>query len=128
MMPRASCRCAKLARLFACGDGNTSEKVSHTMPHTAGTWVTLEIQFGRRPPRMNSTSVVRPYSTQDSPCPCTSGSTMTRPRWVTSVGCPSSSTGITDNALKAIGRPVASSEISVTMARDKRSRSPENMP
>ena len=53
------------------------------MPNTAGTWVTFEIHFGRKPSRANSTSVVRPYSTQDSPCPCTSGSTMTRPRWVT---------------------------------------------
>ena len=92
-----------------CGDGNTSEKVSQTMPNTAGTCVTLEIHFGRKPSRANSTSVVRPYSTQDSPCPCTSGSTITRPRWVTSRGSPSSSTSITDNALKAIGRPVASS-------------------
>jgi hypothetical protein len=33
-----------------------------------------------------------------------------------------------DSALKAIGRPVASSEISVTMARDSFSRSPEKMP
>ena len=39
-----------------------------------------------------------------------------------------SSTGITDSALKAIGWPVASSKINVTMARDKRSRSPEKMP
>ena len=98
------------------------------MPHTAGTWVTLEIHFGRNPPRMNSTSVVRPYSTQDSPCPCTSGSTMTRPRCVTSIASPSSSTGITDKALKAIGRPLASSQISVTTARDSRSRSPEKIP
>ena len=76
------------------------------MPNTAGTCVTFEIHFGRKPSRANSTSVVRPYSTQDSPCPCTSGSTITRPRWVTSLGSPSSSTGITDSALKAIGRPV----------------------
>ena len=128
MMPRASCRCAKLWRAPGCGEGNTSEKVSLTMPQTAGTCVTLEIHFGRSPSRMNSTSVVRPYSTQDSPCPCTSGSTMTRPRWVTSIGSPSSSTSITDSALKAIGCPVASSQISVTMARDSRSRSPEKMP
>ena len=98
------------------------------MPTTAGTWVTLEIHFGRRPSRTNSTSAVRPYSTQDSPCPRSSGSTMTRPRWVTSAGSPSSSTGMIDKALKAIGRPVASSEIRVTTARDSCSRSPEKMP
>ena len=34
-----------------------SEKVSPTMPATAGTWVTLEIHFGRKPSRANSTSV-----------------------------------------------------------------------
>ena len=43
-----------------CGDGNTSEKVSQTMPNTAGTCVTFEIHFGRKPSRANSTSVVRP--------------------------------------------------------------------
>ena len=96
MMPRASCRWQNCAARPPAATGNTSEKVSHTMPQTAGTCVTLEIHFGRKPPRMNSTSVVRPYSTQDSPCPCTSGSTITRPRWVTSVASPSSSTGITD--------------------------------
>ena len=31
------------------GDGNTSEKVSQTMPQTAGTWVTLETHFEREP-------------------------------------------------------------------------------
>ena len=60
MMPRASCRWAKLCRAVGIGEGNTSEKVSQTMPNTAGTCVTFEIHFGRKPSRANSTSVVRP--------------------------------------------------------------------
>jgi hypothetical protein len=83
MTPRAGCRCAKLCRAEGCGDANTSAKVSQTMPNTAGTCVMFEIHFGRKPSRANSTSADRPYSTQDSPCPCTAGATMTRPRWVT---------------------------------------------
>ena len=35
-------------------------KRSQTMPNTAGTCVTFEIHFGRKPSRANSTSVVRP--------------------------------------------------------------------
>ena len=62
-------RKALAVRTLACGDGNTSEKVSQTMPNTAGTCVTLEIHFGRKPSRANSTSVVRPYKHPGQPLP-----------------------------------------------------------
>ena len=80
MISRASTRCSKLQRACGPGTGNTSEKVSLTMPTIAGTCVTLESQSGRSCWRTNSTRQVRPYSTQESPLLRSAGSTITSPR------------------------------------------------